>query len=267
MDNYRLAWATDIHLEFCDEAGIDAFVQAVKVAAPDGLVLTGDIGQAPSVARFLKVLERGTSCPIYFVLGNHDFYKGSIAAVRAELQDTPNADRLRWLRTSDAISLTARTALVGVDGWADGRFGDYANSDVMLNDFILIRELSGISAEERLARMQRMADEDAGTLDRQLRSALPAHERVIVATHVPPFAAAAWHEGRQSDDNWLPHFSCKAVGDVLLASAERHQDREILVLCGHTHGGGTILPLPNLRVITGPAEYGAPGLQAVFDLV
>ena len=58
----------------------------------------------------------------------------------------------------------------------------------------------------------------------------------------------------------------KASGDVLLAAAEAHADREILVFCGHTHGGGTVEVRPNLRVITGAAEYGAPRLQEILDL-
>lgn len=89
---------------------------------------------------------------------------------------------------------------------------------------------------------------------------------VVVAIHVPPFAAAAWREGKQSDDNWLPHFSSKVAGDMLMSVAGAHPDREILVLCGHTHGGGTIDVRPNLRVITGPAEYGKPVLQQLFEL-
>lgn len=40
------------------------------------------------------------------------------------------------------------------------------------------------------------------------------------------------------------------------------------VLCGHTHGGGESRPLSNLRVFTGPAEYGEPKLQQRwFDLI
>jgi predicted MPP superfamily phosphohydrolase len=43
-------------------------------------------------------------------------------------------------------------------------------------------------------------------------------------------------------------------------------DREMLVLCGHTHGGGFHRPLPNLGVITGAAEYFQPTVQRVLDL-
>jgi Icc protein len=38
------------------------------------------------------------------------------------------------------------------------------------------------------------------------------------------------------------------------------------VLCGHTHGEGDINILPNLRVVTGGARYGAPIFQSNLDL-
>jgi Icc protein len=264
---FRLAWATDIHLEFCNDAAIGGFLRSVAEALPDALVISGDIGTAPSVSGFLSRVEEAVHCPSYFVLGNHDFYRGSIAEVRGVIAElTRRSTRLHWLREAGVVPLTSRTALVGVDGWADARFGDYAGSPVMLNDYILIRELSGISPIERRRRMEQLGDEDAAILERNLRSALADHERVVVATHVPPFAQAAWHEGKQSDDHWLPHFSCKACGDVLVTAAEAHGDREILVLCGHTHGGGTVEVRPNLRVITGPAEYSKPQVQQILEL-
>src|SRR5205823_2079344 len=160
----------------------------------------------------------------------------SIPAVRAEIEAlVAGATRLTWLRTQP-IWIGAGTALVGVDGWSDARYGGYDASPVFLTDYVTIAELSHIDPAERLRRLNRFGDEEAQLLWRQLDAASERAERIIVLTHVPPFAAAAWHEGRQSDDDWLPHFSSKASGDVLLAAAELHPDRQYLVLCGHTHG-------------------------------
>ncbi|MGH9426333.1 MAG: phosphoesterase, partial [Terriglobia bacterium] len=68
-----------------------------------------------------------------------------------------------------------------------------------------------------------------------------------------------------SNKEWLPWFTCKAMGDMLLASAEEHPDRQILVLCGHTHSRGKVDILPNLKVWTGGAQYGAPEIEHVFE--
>ena len=50
--------------------------------------------------------------------------------------------------------------------------------------------------------------------------------------------------------------------DVMAA----HPDKEMLVLCGHTHGAGECQVLPNLRVLTGGAEYGRPTVQRMIEV-
>jgi hypothetical protein len=164
------------------------------------------------------------------------------------------------------VELSKEAALVGVDGWADGRLGDYVRSPVMLNDYQLIADLAGLSKADRLDRLHRFGDAEADRLRAPLADALRDHPRVIVATHVPPFREACWHEGRVSNDDWLPHFSCRAVGEVLREAAAKRPDRKIRVLCGHTHGQGSAEILPNLKVMTGGAEYGEPRVQGVLEL-
>src|SRR3954466_11806353 len=142
-------------------------------------------------------------------------------------------------------------------GATDG-LGDYQGSDVMLNDFVLIGEFDGFYEDpaERLAKLHALGDEAAARFLAVLPDALERFRRVIVLTHVPPFREACWHEGKVSDDNWLPFFSCKAVGDALVGAMTAALDRKMTVLCGHTHGGGEAEILPNLRVLTGGARYG-----------
>ena len=85
-------------------------------------------------------------------------------------------------------------------------------------------------------------------------------------THVLPFKEACWHEGKMGNDDWLPYFTCKAMGDVLLETAQKHPQCEMTVLCGHTHHAGTIQMLPNLYVKTGSAEYGQPHVEEILSI-
>jgi hypothetical protein len=41
-------------------------------------------------------------------------------------------------------------------------------------------------------------------------------------------------------------------------------DRQMTVLCGHTHGSSEAEILPNLRVLTGGAVYGNPCVQRLL---
>ena len=56
------------------------------------------------------------------------------------------------------------------------------------------------------------------------------------------------------------------MGDVLEDVMRRHPDVEMTVFCGHTHGAGECQVLPNLRVVTGGAEYGFPQIQQVLEI-
>lgn len=267
MPALRLTWLTDIHLEFLSPARLTDFCVALARARPEALVITGDISQSRGLEAHLRILERALECPVYFVLGNHDYYHGSIAQVRdLAVRMTMGSPRLCWLPAAGVVPLSDTTALVGHDGWADGRLGDYANSAVVLNDYRFIEELSFIDPEERLRRLNMLGDDAADHLRRHLPEALARWRTVIVATHVPPFAGAAWHNGRMSDDDWLPHFASKSVGDALLEAMEGRDDREMLVLCGHTHGEGELLVRPNLKVLTGGAVYGEPRVQRVLEI-
>jgi hypothetical protein len=205
--------------------------------------------------------------PIYFVLGNHDFYHGSIAAVRTRVAREASASPwLHWLTASPVIRLTADTALMGHDSWADGRLGDFFHSEVLLNDYLLIEELSGLDKQERYRKLNALGDTAAEFIETRAREALAGSRNVIVLTHVPPFRDSCWHEGRISSDEYLPHFACRAVGERLAALLRAHPEHTMVVLCGHTHSSGVARILDNLEVRTGRAQYGAPALQEVLEL-
>ena len=111
-----------------------------------------------------------------------------------------------------------------------------------------------------------LGDEAARHLERTLRQAVSDYSSVIALIHVPPFKEAAWYEGKHSDDNYLPHFACKATGDAMRRVMHNQPHSRLLVLCGHTHGQGEVQVTENMSVLTGGAEYRKPMLQRVFDI-
>ncbi len=179
---------------------------------------------------------------------------------------TKDFENLIWLNAVDQVSLSTDTVLVGHDSWADGRFGDFNLSSVELNDFYLIDELKTRNRTLRLSSIQELANDAVEHFRRVLPIAIKKHKKIIVLTHVPPFREATWHEGQLSGEDWLPFFSCKVVGEVLKEFMEQHPKIEMIVLCGHTHSSGQCEILPNLKVVTGKAEYGAPQIQQIIDV-
>ena len=64
----------------------------------------------------------------------------------------------------------------------------------------------------------------------------------------------------------LSHAKDKRPGDAILEIMAAWPERELTVLCGHTHGAGECQPLPNVRILTGGAEYGNPAITKLLDL-
>ena len=261
------AWLTDLHLNFVTDREVSDLAQRVRAADPDVVLVGGDTAEAHTIVPVLDDLSTRFGRPVYVVLGNHDYYQGSIADVRAAVADLcRRRTDLHWLPEAGVVELTPSTALVGHGGWADGRLGRYDISPALLNDYLLIHELAGLTDAERLSRLHALADDAAACFRHWLPQALARYPHVLLLTHVPPFRDAAWYAGKPSDDEHLPHFSSKASGDAILDATASHPQSELTVLCGHTHGGGEVSIQPDLHVITGPARYGAPTIQRLLNI-
>ena len=258
----KLGWLTDPHLDFAHPPARRALAEELWNCSPDGLVVTGDIGEAPTVLEYLEWLAEMAKCPVYFVLGNHDFYRSSIGKVREMVRaHCETASGLFYLTGASAITLTDRVALVGHDGWGDARVGRVMETPVRLRDFDQIEELKGLEQMKLVERLGALGREAAQTLEKSLGEALEWHDHVLVASHVPPTEESAWHEGQGSNGDWSPYFVCGAMGEMLQRMAQEHPKRRITVLCGHTHSAGEVWLQPNLSVRTGKAVYGEPRLQ------
>ncbi len=263
----RIGWITDIHLNFLEPPQFTHWLKSLRAEGLDALLVGGDISEALSVVDWLIRLDEALRVPIYFVLGNHDFYHGGIELVRSRVRQLGRQHpRLCFLTESPPVALTPEIGLVGHDGWADGRVGDYQRSYVMMNDYRLIEELAGWTKLERWSLLKSLGDAAAAHISRVLPEALRRFSSVYLLTHVPPLREACWYEGAISDDEWAPHFTCQAMGDAILSVMRDHPTKRLTVLCGHTHSPGEATPLPNVRILTGAAKYGEPAIPQIFQL-
>lgn len=263
----KAIWFTDLHLNFLTARQITAFLETAAASPAEVMLISGDISDAPPLTRYLRQIEEQVQRPIYFVLGNHDFYHGSIAEVRARvMQLSKENPRLTWLGNAGVVELTPRTALIGHDGWGDARYGTPARA-LLLNDEFQIRELMNLASAELRARLKQLGEESAAYLESVLPTALARYEHIYVLTHVPPFIEACRYMGQISSDEALPRFACKSVGEVLWRAMQAHPARQMTVLCGHTHEGADVAILPNLRVLAGKTDYGITPIQGVFKIL
>lgn len=232
----------------------------------DGMLITGDIAEAPCVRRHLQRLSAGWGKRIFFVFGNHDYYKGSFASVHKDAAKFAEGP-LVWLRQSGVIELGPNLALCGHEGWYDGRAADpMGPRAVEISDFEQIQDFRGKHRLVIHQKMLELARTGAQEAMGPLREACAKYKKVLFATHVPPFPGATWHEGKPSEEDWLPWMCNVTLGEHLVEVAYDFPDTEILVLCGHTHSPGKVEVAPNLQVVTGKAAYWYPQVAQVLDL-
>ena len=263
----RLAWTTDPHLNHVPVHEWERWNDAIASLGANGVVITGDISEGDDVVFQLHRIAQSFAVPIYFVLGNHDFYQSSIGATRQNVIAACREDKLlHYLTDCSPIELDKHVFLVGDDGWGDAMEGDYEGSPIRLNDFQLIEDFRNSDPELWKQQLQDTGAESAQRLKSKLDAIPDDAQEILVATHVPPFRESCWYEGRTTDDNWAPFFVCGHVGRVLRRASESQPNTRFTVLCGHTHNDGVATMAPNLVVHTGAAKYGQPGLESTISI-
>lgn len=270
----RATWLTDLHLSMAKPQARAGFQLQLVAHKPDVLLVTGDTAEAEDFLQYLLLLHEWTNAPVYYVLGNHDFYGSDIDFVRESAQRA-QGPYLNYLSAMNPTKLGDHVVL-GIDGWGDANCGDPESWNVKLNDWKYIQDMRAVynmGSPIRLETLRVLGRQEAQKLREKLAwldSGSPI-EKLLVLTHVPPFPQACVYDGKVSDADWLPWFTCIEVGKVLAEYAEAHPATQILVLCGHTHGIGTYQHMPNLEVRTGGwpkgvKDYGNPIVQATFVL-
>jgi predicted MPP superfamily phosphohydrolase len=257
--------AADLHLDHVTGDGRDTLRATLRELPGQAVILTGDTSIAPHLVADLEFIADAVRRPVYLVLGNHDHYGSSVAAVRDAVAEL-NMRRpdITWLPPAGVVDLGDGTVLIGVDGWADGRAGDPLATPLRLNDDKLIAEIAAFASRQgKIAVKRELANGDAARLAVLLDCAVAVARHVIVATHVPPFAEALPTMGRLADPAWLPLLVCGATGAVLQQFAAAHPTQQFTVWCGHTHVAADVAIAPNLRCVVSGARYGAPAIESV----
>ncbi len=298
----KLAWTSDLHLVFltpqCDapEDQLVPWLEQLAEEPFDALAISGDISEAPHLHEHLALLESYVQRPIYFVLGNHDYYRGSIEQVLPALQSfMSDATHLHCLDLLEYIELTPTTALVGHGCWGDGGYGDFFNSRVMLNDWKVIEELrkwqkgpwrldcvnrcgacrqeivkrevlpEDLDRERIMQQIQVLGQRAAEHIRNVLPQALEARPNVLLLTHAPPFAPRCVRT-KTSWDWWAPHAGCKAAGDAIEEIMQDYPNNQLLILSGHVHCASEIQIARNIEQRTASAAYGSPKIEDLIEL-
>lgn len=277
----KLAWCSDIHLDFLDrtpDEALETFIRPLSDVDCDAVMITGDIATSDCVISHLETMASVLNKPVYFVLGNHDFYGGSFDSVRTAVRKLVAArPNLKYLTGSRSVKLTPHTALVGDDGWYDAYHGDPARSPYVMTDWHRIEDyvnagamhVSGLYGDTSrnigtvISISRRAAFDASERMSIALDEAARVRSTVVVATHVPPWPLSHPSSGKISSAATQPWYTSRMMGDAIEAAAVTHPDVKFEVFCGHVHGRSSTRILPNVNYNVAPAEYGSPRTQIV----
>ena len=284
----KLAWCTDIHLDHAHpDYGVLNFFNKCKEMDADAIVLTGDISCGPQLIPHLNRLQNISQKPVYFVCGNHDYYHAGPMHMFRERLTNMNKDNsnITWLGSQDVpvISLTEDTALIGHDGWYDCMHGDVKSTydKFIMSDWIAIDDYAQLSCvpHHSLGSIKGMVDynniikisqylamQGAEHVREAIAKAVKTHNRVIVATHVPPWAEASLYMGEKDTPN-IPWYTSKIMGNMLEEAAKTFDDVEFIILAGHTHDHVEvdIIGYNNLKCCVGQAAYRKPKVSKIWE--
>ncbi len=260
----RILWLSDLHFDFLVRVEIEVFLASLPITSASALLITGDISNAEMLGDHLTLLAQSTQLPIYFVLGNHDFYGSNFAWLDGQVADLGRQfPQLVHLQGQSPIPLTPQTCLIGHRGWADGRAGAGGNTLLRLNDHDLIADLSSLDSRTLFAKLAQLGIDSVNALRDPIQQAVAAFDRILIATHVPPFVEASLYNNRPSEHAYSPHFVNFALGEYLLSIADANSAKTFQVYCGHSHHQARFQARPNLVVHVAHAKYREPGFSVI----
>jgi Icc protein len=260
----RVAWLTDLHLNYVSQQQASAFFDELKDLPVDTILMGGDFSESSRLLFDLSELSARVRKPVRFVLGPSDYYRSSIANVRTQVsQLCSRMPNLTYLSESPFIEISEQTALLGHDGWGDGMAGKAAEM-IQLNDELQIAELTTYDRHTLHSSLRELGQQAADHLRATLSAALERFNNICLLMHVPPFREACWFDGAPAEDRIASRFTCLNAGIAIFELMQANPTKQLTVLCGHTHSPGVANILPNVQVWTGSAQYGKPQVQRLF---
>ena len=253
----KILWYTDTHLDKVAPWTLVAFIQRCVREKPKGIFLTGDISSGVLTIWHLKLLATFVKCPIYFVLGNHDYHFSSIAKMHERIRKLclkfPN---LIWLTDSNVIELNSETCLIGTEGWYDAMLGNPKWLKITF-DWMFVKEFRDLpNMKERIQAFRDLADQSCTIISKKIEDALAlGYKNIYLLTHFPPWKEATRDEGTLLAPYFLPYNVNLRLGQAIEKAMNGRFKRHLTVLAGHTHNDAWIQVTRNIECKVNKAKY------------
>jgi len=253
----KYLWFTDTHLDKVAPWTLLQFLLHIRSENPKGVFLTGDISNGLLTPTHLELMGKYIKCPIYFVLGNHDYHFSSIEEthnkIRALCKKYPN---LVWMTEAGVVHINEEVCLIGAEGWYDAENGKPSYLKCTFDWFMTkdFRDLPDMAA--RIKAWRKLADDSAHDLVDKIEKAWEQkYKTIYLLTHFPPWKEATRDVGTVMEEFWLPYNANIRLGKALEGAMVDHKKRHLTVLAGHTHTDAWIHVARNIECKVAKAKY------------
>jgi len=232
----KALWYSDLHLNFLSEKKLTLFIDSIISRNPDLVWLTGDITTGKKLIEHLELLVNRLPFPIYFIIGNHDYWGSSIEQTHENIRELVKKypGRLFWVSDKLSLPFSESTVLIGNEGWYDAMLG-WPRHLVFTWDWFHISNFRALGCCKRITSFQKVAADFTSKMRESLLSALNTHDHVYAMTHIPPWAEATHDVGTFFGWFWLPYNVSVKMGMMFKEVMEQFPNKKLTVLCGHTH--------------------------------
>lgn len=229
----KILWLTDTHVDKLAPESYQELLEFIIASKADGMWLTGDIGDPPHNIEFLKTLFEKFKKPVYFVLGNHDFYAYKIADMRYEV--------VQLVKTYPLANYLSETPGFDIDGHIIFGMDCFANTgqDIiqqMTWDSDHILDLDAPNESHLKAQLNALAEKDAKRLLKKCQKQIHnRRQKVSILTHVPPSDALKGQFVVKPLQQKRSVFYSPILSEVLHQLASDFPSIQFNVYSGHIH--------------------------------
>lgn len=250
----KVLWLTDLHLMPWRRK---SFVKAILSESPEAVFLTGDIANLGfTLITDLTYLAERVSVPIYFVLGNHDFWFSSFAIVAQKIRSLcQKYPHLVWLTEAGVVPLNSKNCLIGTEGFYSGDVGNQNYIKYTL-DWIFIKDFRALTSwDERFIKFRELAEESAADIKNKLQQAFLTHQTVYLLTHYPPWVEANQYHNIIIEKFWEAYNNNLPLGQEIEKVMVDYPDKKVIVCAGHSHFPIRIKIAANIECRVGKGSY------------
>ncbi len=225
-----ILWLSDLHYDGDRRFG-DWIGDLADARSHEAVLVTGDIASYPHLQKALDLLATGFGCPIYFTLGNHDYYGGSTEEVLCVVRAAERRNHLlRWIdRFTEGVPLFPGIALIGQGGWAHAEPWIFPRDQGPPLTHLLV-DYKYYKPNKLRHTIRRLAQSGSALLKAKINNALSARSHVVALTHFPPFSRSlADVASRKGGLIQAPAFESWVNG------AGKTKKDSLTLLCGHLH--------------------------------